>query len=74
MVFDYTIKDIQKLAPLRFKTVIAKAANLVKYVRKSIKASEILEEEKDWKLIKHHSMEFPIDNDSLSSWGTWRKT
>lgn len=47
MVFNYRI--------LRYP----KAANLLKYTRKSTKATEILEEKK-W-------MEFPIDNDLLSS-------
>lgn len=40
------VKDGMKEVSPHLKTVIAKAANLVKYVRKSIKASEILEEEK----------------------------
>lgn len=44
---------------LHLKTVIAKFANLFKYVRKSTKATENLEEEK--------RMEFPIDKDLLSS-------
>lgn len=40
------VKDGMKEVSPHLKTVIAKAANLVKYVRKSIKASEILDEEK----------------------------
>lgn len=48
------------------KIVIVKVVNLVKYVRKFIKVSEILEEEKDCKLIKCYLMEFLIDNNLFS--------